>query len=100
MPRVRGGGGRDQLITLRDDLRRLMPVITVITRVRYRPRATVLRHRHGAAEIVLQCPLLHVMMPRRRVRLLRRRRPSRGHLCSRRPWVSRGGCLRDSAAVA
>lgn len=68
---VRRGDRRNQLIALRDGFPWLMPVIVMITRVRYRSDTIVLCHRHRATtELVLQRPLPH-MMPRARVYLLR-----------------------------
>lgn len=69
MSSVRRDGCANRLKALHAHLSRLMPMITVITRVRYRPRTTVLRHRHSTIELLFQHPLLHI--PRYRIYLLR-----------------------------
>lgn len=73
MSGVRGSdGSRDQLVTLRGDFSRLLPMIAAISRIRcYRLCAIMpLRRSRGTAEIVLPLPLLR-MIPRCRVRPLR-----------------------------
>lgn len=82
--RVRGSCCWNQLIALRDGLPRLMPMIAVITRIRCRPGTIVLRYRHES-EL-----MLHMMMPRYRIYLLRWSR--RWHLRpQRRPRTPRSG---------
>lgn len=85
---VRGSCCRNQLIALRDGLSRLMPMIVVITRIRCSPGTTVLRYRHNTQF------MLHMMMPRYRVYLLRWSR--RWHLRPQRcPWTPRSGRFSD-----
>lgn len=92
MSGVRGSCCRNQLIALRDGFSRLMPMIAMITRVRCRPGTTVLRYRHNT-EL-----MLHVMMPRCRVYLLRW--SCRGHLRSQLcPWTLDSGRFSNVFAV-